>query len=125
MGRGGAPGIRMKHTAREDAALAGSLVDAAPIGIYVLDSGLRVLHANDTARRVFGRFAAGLVGRELGPVLAGLWGADAAAMSIDAFRTPLETGRPFASEEFSARRLDTGRPRSEEHTSELQSLTRI
>jgi len=99
----------MKHTVREDAALAGSLVDAAPIGIYVLDSGLRVLHANDAARRVFGRFAAGLVGRELGPVLAGLWGADAAAMSIDAFRTTLETGEPFASEEFSARRLDTGR----------------
>src|SRR3546814_17495279 len=108
MGRGGAPGIRMKHTAREDAALAGSLVDAAPIGIYVLDSGLRVLHANDAARRVFGRFAAGLVGRELGPVLAGLWGADAAALSIAGFRTTLETGEQFASQALRARRLGTG-----------------
>jgi PAS domain S-box-containing protein len=98
----------MKHASREQAALVGSLIDAAPIGIYVLDARMRVLHANAEARTAFGRFADDMVGRELQPMLADLWGAEAAAMSVDVFRHTLRTGEPFANEEFIGQRLDTG-----------------
>ena len=43
----------MKHAARDQDALVGSLIDAAPIGIYVLDACMRVLHATAVARPAF------------------------------------------------------------------------
>ena len=98
----------MNHGLRDHAALVGSLIDAAPIGIYVLDADMCVMHANAEATRAFGRFAQDMVGRGLGPMLAELWGPDAAAMSLEVFRHTLETGEPFVSDEFIGQRLDTG-----------------
>src|SRR3546814_7287449 len=41
------------------------------------------------------------------------------------FRSPHRTGQPCRPRQFAANRVQPGRARSEEHTSELQSLMRI
>ena len=90
------------------AALVDSLIESAPVGLYVLDAAMRIRHANTTAHPAFGAFAPDLVGRELRPMLAALWGEAAADMSMDVFRRTLETGEPFLVDEFSGVRMDTG-----------------
>ena len=93
---------------RHQAALVNSLIDAAPVGIYLLDARMRIRHVNPFAYPAFGAFAPDLVGRDLHELLSALWGPDAADMAIGVFRHTLETGEPFVSDEFVGTRRDTG-----------------
>ncbi len=93
---------------RRHAALVGSLIDAAPVGIYVLDADMRVRHVNPVALPAFGAFAPDLAGHDVEEMLARLWGREAAEMSVAIFRRTLETGESYVSEEFTGKRLDTG-----------------
>ena len=93
---------------RDQAADHRGLVDAAPIGIYLVDAQMRIRHVNSMAHPAFGAFAPDLVGRDLHAMLAALWGEEPAGMAIDVFRKTLETGEPFVVDEFTGKRLDTG-----------------
>jgi signal transduction histidine kinase len=90
------------------AALVDSLIEAAPEGLYVLDAGMRIRHANAVTYPAFGAFAPDLVGKDLAMMLESLWGKEAAEMSISVFRRTMETGEAFVVDEFSGVRLDTG-----------------
>jgi PAS domain S-box-containing protein len=99
---------RLDAALRRHAAMVGSLIDAAPVGIYLLDAAMRVRHANPVAYPAFGAYAPDLVGRDLREMLVALWGADAADMAMQVFRHTLETGEPYVVDEFIGKRLDTG-----------------
>ena len=93
---------------QQHAALVCNLIDAAPMGIYLMDSQMRILHVNPVAFPAFGAFAPGLVGRDLHELLTALWGLAAAEMAMQVFRRTLRTGEPFVAEEFTGVRMDTG-----------------
>jgi PAS domain S-box-containing protein len=99
---------RSEEALRHHGALVDSLIESAPVGIYVLDARMRVRHVNSVAHPAFGPFAPDLVDRDLGAMLTALWGREASDMAIGVFRRTLETGEPFVVDEFSGVRLDTG-----------------
>ncbi|MGN6112695.1 MAG: hybrid sensor histidine kinase/response regulator [Luteimonas sp.] len=99
---------RNEDALRHHATMVDSLIESAPVGIYVLDSAMRIRHANPVAFPAFGEFAPDLVGRDLRDVLPALWGQAAGDMAVEVFRRTLETGEPFVVDEFSGVRLDTG-----------------
>ncbi len=72
-----------------------TLLEQAPIGIYLVDAGFRIVQLNPIARAVFGS-AGDVEGRELDGVLRQLWTEEAAATTMDIFRRTLESGAPYA-----------------------------
>ena len=103
-----AAAAREKDALAQEAALIGSLLDGAPVGVYLMDADMRILHVNPVAFPAFGAFAPDLVGRDLRELLPALWGQDAGDMAIEVFRQVLASGEPFVAEEFIGKRLDTG-----------------
>ena len=68
-----------------------SLLDAAPLGVYVVDADLRIRHANPTALATFGR-GTEVIGRDFAPEIERLWHPDYAAEVIRLFEHTLATG---------------------------------
>ena len=97
-----------EESLRHHAGLVESLIDAAPVGTYLLDAEMRIRHVNPVAYPAFGAFAPDLVGRDLHGMLLALWGEEPARMALQVFRHTLETGDPFVIDEFTGKRLDTG-----------------
>lgn len=87
-----------------------ALLEAAPIGIYVVDAGLRLRTINRVARRVFGEVGgdAGLEGQDFEALVHRLWPDDAAAALLRPFREVLEEGRAQGPSEFTGLRRDRG-----------------
>ena len=84
-----------------------TLLNRAPIGIYLVDADLRIRHVNPVALPVFGEIPR-LIGRELEEVLNILWPKEVAADMVSAFRHTLETGESCAAAERSEMRADRG-----------------
>jgi len=81
-----------------------TLVDAAPVGIYLVDDALRISHVNPIATPVFGPIGE-LVGRDFAEVLRILWPPEHAERVLGLFRHTLETGEPlFVPETVGTRR---------------------
>lgn len=85
-----------------------SLINAAPLGAYLVDNDFRIAQVNPVARPVFGDIAGGVVGRDFGEVIRVLWDATFADNLIRTFRLTLETGTPFVSAETEQFRIDRG-----------------
>lgn len=82
-----------------------TLLNQAPLGVYLVDDQFRITHVNPSARPVF----AGLpdvIGRDFDEVIRFLWPKDFADEVLGVFRHTLETGEPFASAERGAVRQD-------------------
>lgn len=73
-----------------------AIINQSPVGMYAVDSNLRLRRINPKARPIFGPIE-NPVGRDLREVLYTLWPHDAADEIIERFRTTLETGEPFSS----------------------------
>ena len=84
-----------------------SLLDQAPLGVYVVDEDFKICGVNPTARALFGNIA-GLVGRDLGELMYTLWPRIYADELIRLFRRTLMTGEPHVRPEQVQRRPNQG-----------------
>ncbi|MBV9120773.1 MAG: PAS domain-containing protein [Chloroflexi bacterium] len=83
-----------------------TLLNEAPLGVYLVDADFRIRHVNPTALPVFG--IADLVGRDFGEVMHILWPKPYADEVVQRFRHTLQTGEPYATPERTEKRLDSG-----------------
>jgi PAS domain S-box-containing protein len=82
-----------------------TLLNQAPIGVYLVDADFRILEMNPTARAVFGDIG-DLTGRDFDEVIHLLWNRNYADEIVMIFRHTLETGEPYATPERSEYRID-------------------
>lgn len=73
-----------------------TLLDKAPIGIYLLDAELRIAQVNPVARAVFGELPGDVIGRPVDAILRMLWDDGEANETVDIFRRTLKSGEPYA-----------------------------
>jgi PAS domain S-box len=87
-----------------------SLLDAAPLGVYLVDADFRIRQANPTALEAFGGAAHvdELVGRDFNEVIHRLWPPAYADEVGRLFRHTLETGEPSSTRERIEMRRDRG-----------------
>jgi PAS domain S-box-containing protein len=82
-----------------------TLLSEAPLGVYLLDSELRIREVNPTARPVFGVIAE-LVGADFRAVIRRLWEPGYAEEVIAIFENTLATGEPYFVPERIEKRAD-------------------
>jgi PAS domain S-box-containing protein len=82
-----------------------TLLDAAPIGIYVVDSDFHLYEANAMACSVFGA-GTNWIGRDFDGLIHALWPNPYADDLLRQFRRTLETGESYIHPEHSEERLD-------------------
>jgi PAS domain S-box-containing protein len=83
-----------------------TLLNQAPVGVYLVDSDFVIRHVNPVALPVFGDIAGGPVGRDFDEVIHLLWDKDYADEVVRIFRHTLETGVPFVTSERAEHRTD-------------------
>ncbi|PAX07982.1 PAS domain S-box protein [Sphingomonas lenta] len=84
-----------------------TLVDQAPIGIYLVDADFRIAQVNGVAQPVFGDIP-DLIGRDFGEVIHRLWEKPYADEVAALFRRTLETGEAYVTPERGELRADRG-----------------
>ena len=82
-----------------------TLLNQAPLGVYLVDSDLRIREVNPVARPVF-RGIADLIGRDFDEVIHAMWPKPHADEMIRRFRHTLETGESYERPEWIYERLD-------------------
>ena len=82
-----------------------TLVNEAPLGIYLVDAQLRIRQVNPLALPEFGNIQ-GLIGSNLAAVMQTLWGPARADEIVRQFRHTLTTGEPLEVAELIALRAD-------------------
>jgi len=85
-----------------------TLLNQAPLGVYVVDSDFRIREVNPVAVPAFGDFPGGLVGRDFDEIVHVLWAKEYADELVQIFRTTLETGEPYFTPERAEFRIDRG-----------------
>jgi PAS domain S-box-containing protein len=84
-----------------------TLVNQAPLGVYLVDGDFRIAQVNPTARQVFGNIP-DLLGRDFEEVMHALWHQAYADEIVAIYRHTLETGEPYVTPERIEPRLDRG-----------------
>jgi PAS domain S-box-containing protein len=84
-----------------------TLLDVAPLGVYLVDADLCILHMNPPARHSFGDIS-DVTGRRLDDVIHILWPSPYADEMAQHFRHTLETGEPYVVSEQIQNRADGG-----------------
>jgi PAS domain S-box-containing protein len=82
-----------------------TLFDQAPLGIFVVDTDMRISEVNPTARRVFGD-PRELIGQDFGQLMRTLWPKGYAQEILRLFRRTLATGESYFTAERAENRLD-------------------
>ncbi len=82
-----------------------TLVNNAPLGAYLVDENLRMVHVNPIAEKVFGDIP-DIAGRDFDDVIHRLWRKDYADEIIRLFRHTLTTGEPYITPERAEYRID-------------------
>jgi PAS domain S-box-containing protein len=90
---------------RESDASFETVLNQAPLGVYLVDADFCIGYVNAAARPVFGEIA-DLIGRDFGEVIQRLWPEPLAVEVIRQFRRTLLTGEPYAIAESTEQRLD-------------------
>ena len=85
-----------------------TLLNQAPLGVYVVDADFRIREVNPVALPVFGDIPGGVIGRDFDEVIHILWDKDYADELVRIFRHTLATGEPYVTPERAERRLDRG-----------------
>lgn len=83
----------------------GTLLNKAPLGVYLVDADMRVREANPVAQGVFGDIP-DLIGRDFDEVIHRLWKKEYADDVVQLFRHTLETGEPYQSPVRAEYRID-------------------
>ena len=97
----------MHRRANEARAQFETLLNEAPLGVYLVDEDFRIAAVNPVAAPVFGDIP-GLVGRDFDEVIHLLWPKAYADEIVRLFRHTLETGEPHIEPERIEQRLDRG-----------------
>ena len=82
-----------------------TLLNQAPIGVYLIGADFRIRQVNPTAMPVFGDIP-DLVGRDFDEVIHLLWPKEHADELVRRFRHTLETGESYSDPEYIEERLD-------------------
>jgi PAS domain S-box-containing protein len=82
-----------------------TLLNDAPLGVYLVDSGFRIREVNPVALPVFGAIP-DLIGRDFDEVIHILWSKEYADDIVRRFRHTLKTGEPYVAPESIEKRLD-------------------
>jgi PAS domain S-box-containing protein len=85
-----------------------TLLNRAPLGVYLVDADFRIREINPVALAIFGTVPEGLVGRDFGEVARGIWEPDYADEVVRIFRATLATGDPYVAVERAPLRIDRG-----------------
>ena len=93
---------------RQQGAQFKTLLDQAPMGVYLVDADFRIREVNPVAQPVFGDIPGGVVGRDFDDVMHLLWEKSYADEVVRIFRHTLETGEPFVTPERGELRIDRG-----------------
>ncbi|HEX2466411.1 MAG TPA: ATP-binding protein, partial [Thermoanaerobaculia bacterium] len=93
---------------RQQSAQFKTLLDQAPLGVYVVDADFRIREINPVAVPVFGDVPGGVVGRDFDEVMHLIWEENYADEVVRVFRHTLETGEPFFTPERAEFRIDRG-----------------
>jgi PAS domain S-box-containing protein len=96
-----------EDTSRRSGILFTSLIQQAPVGVYVLSADFRMQQANPIAMAVF-QSVHPLIGRDFSEIVRAVWPRRAADQILRIFRHTLKTGEPYRSPEFSEQRRDLG-----------------
>jgi len=84
-----------------------TLLNEAPLGVYLVDQDFRIAAVNPVAAPAFGAIP-GLIGRDFDEVIHILWPKAYADEIVRIFRRTLETGEPHIEPEHVEQRLDRG-----------------
>ncbi|HEX5836967.1 MAG TPA: PAS domain S-box protein [Anaerolineales bacterium] len=82
-----------------------TLLNKAPLGVYLVDADMRIRVVNPIAKAVFGDIP-DLIGRDFNEVIHRLWKKEYADEVVQLFRHTLETGEPVESPVRSEYRID-------------------
>ena len=85
-----------------------TLIDQAPIGVYLVDADFVIRTVNPVAVPVFGNIPGGVIGRDFGEITHILWRKDYADEIIRIFRHTLEKGVSYVTPERIEERKDRG-----------------
>ena len=102
-----AQGKRVDAALQQNAALFTTLIEQAPMGVYVVDGKFRLHQVNTGAMPTF-ETVRPLIGRDFNEVLEILWGPELGRQCATIFRHTLETGEGYKSPSFVERRQDLG-----------------
>lgn len=83
-----------------------TLLNEAPLGVYLIDAGLRIRAVNPASLPAFAGVS-DLAGRDFSEVLRMIWPPEQADEVMRLFRYTLATGEPFLAPDFSAVRADS------------------
>ena len=103
------------------AALFTTVIEQAPMGVYVVDADFRLLQVNSQAMPVFANVRP-LLGRDFSDVLAVLWGPQLGPQLVAIFRHTLDTGERYESPPFVEQRHDLGREQAYEWETQRVTL---
>lgn len=82
-----------------------NLIQNAPFGVYLVDSGFRLAQVSKGAHDVF-KNVSPLIGRDFGEILRAIWVEPFASAAIARFRHTLETGEPYHTSDMTEQRRD-------------------
>jgi PAS domain S-box-containing protein len=85
-----------------------TLLNEAPLGVYLVDADFKIREVNPIALPVFGDIAGGVIGRDFDEIIHMLWEKDYADEIVRIFRRTLETGEPYVTRERAEYRRDRG-----------------
>src|SRR5262249_34557646 len=83
-----------------------TLLNQAPLGVYLVDADFRIAEVNPVARPVFADVPGGVVGRDFDEVTHLLWPKEVADEMTAIFRRTLATGEPHVVSEGGGFRID-------------------
>ncbi len=83
-----------------------TLINQAPIGVYLVDADFRIREVNPVAQPVFGEIPGGVIGRDFAEIMHVLWQKEYADEIVEIFRATLETGEPYVAPERAEFRID-------------------
>lgn len=98
---------RAEAALRQRSAQFEALLNAAPLGVYLVDAAFRIRQVNPVALAAFGNLP-DLVGRDFDEVIRILWPKAYADEIVQRFRHTLETGEAYVTPERIEQRLDRG-----------------
>ena len=86
--------LRTEQILRRNEEMFSTLVEAAPFGVYFIDSDFRLISVNSGAQKVFAGIEP-LLQRDFAEILRIVWPEPFATEAIDKFRNTLITGEPY------------------------------
>jgi PAS domain S-box-containing protein len=82
-----------------------TLVDRAPLGVYLIDADFRIVQVNPIAKPAFGDIPGNIIGRDLDEVIHLIWEKAYADEIVRIFRHTLETGVSYVTRERAEHRV--------------------